>query len=120
MKSKLELAKEKVQDAQSVLWALEKEDERKKAVKLRADIGKCFVYQNSYSEFEKWPLYGKIISVNDDATYGMLKIQKDTVGRIEIEGCARTMSLNGYKPISLREYTVAVQEILNEVNLLFT
>lgn len=54
----------------------EKERDEIARPKLRASVGRCFVFDNSYGPGERWPLYAKIVSFNEQTmTFNTIQIQ---------------------------------------------
>lgn len=94
---------------------------------LRRMVGQCFVYRNRYSGGESWPLYSRIVSINDKTlSFTTTEFQRMVDKRIEIrEGCEHTYGEHipygvdeGWTPIPLKEYNTACTGILRQVHSL--
>lgn len=88
----------------------------KSAKENRSLIGKCFVYQNSYSSSPSWPLYAKIIGINeDDGALVAKQFETDSFGKAMIEDRAHFVLGGSWKPITARQYAAAWKKLLRRL-----
>lgn len=117
-KQELEKLRIKSQKAQcAYLEAEEKHLNEEVIPKLKALIGKCFKYYNSYGgSLPRWYLYAKIISVDEKTcTLHTVEFQKTSLDKVEVNlkqkstyrGTNYFLDNNGYIPISNTEYNRA-------------
>ncbi len=94
---------------------------------LRKQVGKCFVYSNSYGSGERWPLYARIVNFNEkDMTFEAVEFQNTSMNRIEIHYHCRynferqsSFSVqSGWRPITVTEYNRRKRALLRLVDRL--
>ncbi len=87
-------------------------------VKMRAArrlIGKCFIYpRNCYScpekESDYWPIYMRVLGVEEHAWFRTIQIQCDKDGKVTIEPRTAT-SMGSWVEISLAELQAGINKI---------
>lgn len=86
MNKKLKELQEKAIKANNEYREAEEECRKNEMIpKLRARIGQCFVYRNSYGgDSEKWNLYTKILGLDENANYICEQFQETSMSLIEI------------------------------------
>lgn len=109
--------------------ALDKHKQSVAIPKLRGAVGKCYRYENRYSSSDSWPLYTKIVSLNDDdCTFVCVQFQKKSDNVVEIELCVqhnggdyenKFTPQNGYTEISVVDFSLAVNELMDTINNVF-
>ena len=77
---RIDKLREQIAPLQNEIWELEHEA---RMTDLRSLVGKCFVYSNSYSGDQRWPLYQKVVAVGDRLY--VARAQNDLRGQVEIE-----------------------------------
>jgi hypothetical protein len=71
--------REQIAPLQNEIWEIEQAE---RTAKVAALIGKCFVYSNSYSGDDQWPLYQKVIQSGDK--FFAVGAQYDRRGSVEV------------------------------------
>lgn len=85
----------------------------------RGLVGKCYVYRNSYScpetEADYWPLYKKIISLDEFGNFQTLQFENDNSGQLTIKS-DKWGSLHGdYVEITQEEFEQQAERFLKAV-----
>ena len=110
---------------------IEQEHERVGKPLLLKQVGKCFVYYNTYGVsdgMKRWPLYARIVGFNDkEMTFEAVEFQHTTRQEVKIGyrkqynfDCRSHYSLpNGWQEISLAQYDRAKRSTLQLIERLF-
>ena len=127
---KLDELRAKAQSLSQKITAIEEEERNETArPRLRALVGKCFVYHNAGGDSVegKWPLYAKIIGFDEKKmTFQAVQFQTWKTSycqRVEIEdkreynydGRSRFGVDHGWEPISEAIYDLAREKMLRQV-----
>lgn len=123
MKSIKQLKKEYDEARIAYQDAEDEELKRKLLPKLKARLGQCFKYRNSYGgNKDDWWLYERVVGIED----GVLMVdsfQECSDGRIEIKQTDKKMAFrndpytnNSYIPIDVEEYRKAQAALLEKVS----
>lgn len=113
--------KKTIQKARDELDEIETAKRREKASKA---IGRCFRYWNSYScpqgPEDRWWLYSRILSVNEDGYFECLQFQIDKNGKHEIgiESRSDWMLDGSWQRIDAREFVSALEDFVESVKKL--
>lgn len=109
---------------------LEQERDEVARPKLRAMLGKCFKYLNSYGSGDpKWFYYVRIVSFNEkDMSFRVVTFQHTSRKRLEIEweqtynyrADTRYNADNGWELVSAAEYDRERRKLLNFAKTLLT
>jgi hypothetical protein len=87
--------------------------------RLRPLVGRCFVYQNSLGGDEKWPLYARVIGLDEeDAILQIITFEHTAIGQISIGLDEHHCSVDSWEEISENDFCVAWQKLLREINAL--
>jgi len=117
------ITKKEYLKAQKVVMEYQESERQKKARKTIADnmlwIGKCFKYDNFYTKSgDHWWLYKKVVGTKGE---GLIteEFQKTSLGIIEVKRQTAPNYLlgSGYKLITDKEYEIAKEDILKELEL---
>lgn len=109
--------------------ALDKHKKLTAMPKLREAVGRCYRYENRYSSGDSWPLYTKIVSLDEnDCTFLCVQFQKKSDNVVEIELCVqynwddyenKFTQKNGHTEISVVDFALAVDELMGTINNVF-
>lgn len=93
-------------------------EERRRAKELRAHVGKCFRYRNSYScpsePSDYWYVYRKALFL-DGAALSCLEFEKDKYGEWKIHNNTVHSGMFGWQEISAKEFKKAWDECVAEI-----
>lgn len=81
-----------------------------RAKEYKAVIGRCFVYDNGYSHARRWPLFTRVIGVNENGWLVVIRTQIDCEGKLEMEEATLTGTATLGAEISFGKYCAALNE----------
>lgn len=84
-----------------------------------AKVGKCFVYKNSYSHQNQWPLYTFVKAMDENGYFEVLQFETDSNGKTSVSNETRLSMSDAYREIDRAMFETAWEDALATMRGLF-